>query len=59
MWRSILAFLQLCFGSIRSLGGVWYMHLKTENCSLKIENCYLKTLTKHPLRIQRMQKSSI
>ena len=41
MWRSILAFLQLCFGSIRSLRGVWYMHLKTENCSLKtcVEIC--------------------
>ena len=37
MWLSILAFLQLSFaiGSIRSLGSVWYMHLKVENCSLK------------------------
>ena len=36
MWLSILAFPQLCsaVGSIRSLGSVWYMHLKAENCSL-------------------------
>ena len=26
---------------VGSLGGVWYMHLKTENCCLK-------TCTKHP-----------